>query len=342
MSQSKVRLGRTDLQISRVGFGAWAIGGTGWRYAWGSQDDDSSIAAIRAAIESGVNWIDTAACYGRGHSEEVVARALVGIPANDRPYIFTKCGVIAPPGGAEPSLIGDPSSIRAEVEDSLRRLQVESIDLYQVHWPPQDGTPIELTWQTMLDLKVEGKVRHVGLSNHSIELIERAESIGAVETLQPGFSAMSREAGSDLLPWAHAHDVGVIVYSPMQSGLLTGSFTAERARGLPSDDWRSSHPDFSGEPLARNLELVELLGQIAAERGVSTSEIAIAWTLGWPGVTAAIVGARSADQVAGWIGASEVALDQQDYDRIAELVERVGIGSGPSRRLATGSSGADG
>jgi aryl-alcohol dehydrogenase-like predicted oxidoreductase len=323
-------LGGTGLQITRVGFGAWAIGGNGWRYAWGGQDDEKSVAAIHRAIELGINWIDTAACYGRGHSEEVVARALRGIPENDHPYIFTKCGVIAPEGDAEPSLVGDPASIRREVEDSLRRLRVEVIDLYQVHWPAQDGTPLEAYWQTMLDLKAEGKVRHVGLSNHDRGQLEQAEAVGPVETLQPPFSAISRDTATDLLPWAVSRAAGVIVYSPMASGLLTGAFTAERVADLPADDWRATHPDFTGDALARNVRLARLLEEIGQQHGVSPGAVAIAWTLGWPGVTGAIAGARSPEQVDGWIAGADLDLSAEDYRALAGLIEQASIGSGPT------------
>jgi len=224
------RLGRTGMHLTRVGFGAWAIGGGDWAYAWGDQDDAASIAAIRRAVESGVNWIDTAAVYGFGHSEDVVAAALAGIPEADRPYVFTKGGLVWDPAdrSAAPRRAGHPASLRAEVEGSLRRLRVERIDLYQMHWPAEDGTPLEEYWQVFTDLKREGKIRAAGLSNHGISQLDAAEQIGPVDAIQPQFNLIHRDAASDVLPWAREHEAGVIVYSPMASGLLTGAFTAAR------------------------------------------------------------------------------------------------------------------
>ena len=252
--------GTTGMQLTRVGFGAWAIGGGGWAFAWGEQDDRDSITAIRHAVERGINWIDTAAVYGLGHSEEVVRRALAEIPTSERPYVFTKCGLVwdERDPSRPPHRVGDPAGIRRECEASLRRLGVERIDLYQMHWPTEDGTPVEDYWQAMLDLKAEGKVRAVGLSNHDVPLLERAERLGHVETLQPPFSAIRRTAAAELA-WCAERDTGVIVYSPMQSGLLTGTFTAERAAELGPDDWRSRSPYFTGEGLRRNRALADAL-----------------------------------------------------------------------------------
>ncbi|HEY0970002.1 MAG TPA: aldo/keto reductase [Gemmatimonadales bacterium] len=326
------RLGLTDMHVTRVGFGAWAIGGTGWAAGWGEQDDDASIAAIRHAVARGINWIDTAAVYGLGHSEEVVRRALDGMPADERPYVFTKCGMVWDESDrlAPAARVGDPASIRRECEASLRRLGVERIDLYQMHWPPQDGTPVEEYWRALLDLKAEGKVRAVGLSNHGVEELERAERVGHVDTLQPPFSAIRRTA-ADELRWCAAHDTGVIVYSPMQSGLLTGSFTRERAASLAPDDWRSRSSNFTGEGLERNLALADALRPVAARHDTTVATIAVAWTLAWPGVTAAIVGARSPGQVDGWIDAARLELTPGDLDEIAEAIGRTGAGRGPVR-----------
>jgi len=229
-------LGWTGMHLTRVGFGAWAIGGGGWAHAWGDQNDTESIAAIRHAVESGINWIDTAAVYGLGHSEEVVAAALADLPEADRPYIFTKGGQVWNPAdrAAEPRRVGDPASLRAEVEASLRRLNVERIDLYQMHWPAQDGTPVEEYWQVFTDLKRDGKIRAAGLSNHGIFQLEAAEEIGNVDAIQPPFNLIHRDAADDVLLWAREHETGVIVYSPMASGLLTGAFTAQRAASLPA------------------------------------------------------------------------------------------------------------
>lgn len=326
-------LGTTDMRITRVGFGAWAIGGGGWQFAWGTQDDAASIAAIRHAIERGINWIDTAAVYGLGHSEEIVARALRDIPPTDRPYIFTKAGLVwdEHDRAAPPRRIGDPASIRREVEASLTRLGVERIDLYQMHWPPEDGTPLADYWGTLLQLKAEGKVRAVGLSNHDVAQLEAAERLGHVDTLQPPFSAIRREVAAAELPWCAAHGTGVIVYSPMQSGLLTGSFSVERAAQLGADDWRSRASDFTGAGLRRNLALADALRPIADRHGSSVAAVAVAWTLAWPGVTGAIVGARSPAQVDGWIGAASLALTDTDLDDIAAAIQRTGAGTGPHR-----------
>ncbi|WP_029003584.1 aldo/keto reductase [Azorhizobium doebereinerae] len=326
--------GRAGMDITRVGFGAWAIGGPDWAVGWGAQDDSASVAAIRHAVGRGINWIDTAAVYGLGHSEEIVAAALKDIPAAERPYVFTKGGLIWDEAnrGAIPQRIGKPSSIKREAEASLKRLGVERIDLYQMHWPAQDGTPIEDYWQAFLDLKREGKVRAVGLSNHSVEQLEKAEALGHVDTLQPPFSAIRREAGAAEIAWCHAHGTGVIVYSPMQSGLLTGRFTAARAAGLPADDWRSRNPEYQGEKLERNLKLADALKPIAARHGASVASVAVAWTLAWPGVTGAIVGARSPEQVDGWLDAAKLDLTPDDLAEIARAIEATGAGAGPVGR----------
>lgn len=329
----RTRLGRTDMEITRVGFGAWAIGGGGWIYGWGEQDDNASVAAIRHAVGLGVNWIDTAAVYGFGHSEEVVGRALGEIPESERPYVFTKCGLIRDPEHPDgrPHRIGAAESLRREVDASLQRLGVERIDLMQVHWPSEDGSRIEDYWQTLLDLKSEGKLRAVGLSNHDIGQLEAAEALGHVDTLQPPFSAIQRDIASAELPWCAAHGTGVIVYSPMQSGLLTGRFSVARAEALPENDWRSTSPQFSGEKLVRNLELAEAMAPIARAHGTSVAAVAVAWTLAWPGVSGAIVGARSPNQVDGWIDAATLRLTEADIDAIAMAIAESGAGSGPVR-----------
>lgn len=327
----KRRLGRTEMHITPVGLGAWAIGGGDWAVGWGSQDDRQSIAAIRHAVERGVNWIDTAAIYGLGHSEEIVGAALKDIPTSQRPLVFTKCGLtwddqdrMAPPRN-----IGAPASIRRELEASLKRLGVERIDLYQMHWPAKDGTPIEDYWQTLLDLKAEGKVRAVGLSNHNVKQLEAAEAVGHVDTLQPPFSAIRREFAGAELPWCLAHDTGVIVYSPMQAGLLTGAFTQARADKLPADDWRSRNTEFNGDKLKHNLQLAETMKAVGKRHGTTAAATAIAWTLAWPGVSGAIVGARDPSQVDGWIDAATLHLRQADLDEIAATIHASGAGAGP-------------
>src|SRR2546430_1562594 len=326
-------LGTTGMRITRVGFGAWAIGGGGWTFAWGNQDDAESIAAIRHAVERGINWIDTAAVYGLGHSEEIVARALGDIPADDRPYVFTKAGLVwdERDHAAPPRRVGDPLSIRREVEASLRRLDGERIDLYQMHWPAEDGTLLEDYWGTLLQLKEEGKVRAVGLSNHDVAQLEAAKRLGHVDTLQPPFSAIRRDVAAAELPWCDAHHTGVIVYSPMQSGLLTGAFSVARAAQLGSDDWRSRSPDFTGLGLRRNVALADALRPLAQRHGATGASVAVDWTLAWPGVTGAIVGARLPGQVDGWIGAASLELTDADQGDIAAAIAHTGAGTGPVR-----------
>jgi aryl-alcohol dehydrogenase-like predicted oxidoreductase len=326
------QLGTTDMRITRVGFGSWAVGGD-WAVGWGSQDDRDSVAAIRHGVARGINWIDTAAIYGLGHSEEVVALALAGIPRSERPYVFTKCGLIPDPADrkALPRQVGAPASIRREVEDSLRRLNMERIDLYQMHWPAKDGTPIEDYWRTLLDLRQEGKVRAVGLSNHNVGQLEAAERLGHVDTLQPPFSAIKRSVGAAELPWCEAHRTGVIVYSPMQAGLLSGSFSAQRAAALPANDWRSRDAEFQGDTLRRNLHVAEAMRAIADRRNTTTAAVAVAWTLAWPGVTGAIVGARSPIQIDGWLDAAALTLTEREFEEIAAALDWSGAGTGPSR-----------
>jgi len=325
-------LGRTGMHLTRVGFGAWAIGGGGWAYAWGNQDDAASIAAIRHAVESGINWIDTAAVYGLGHSEEVVAAALTGLPEADRPFVFTKGGLVWDPAdrSAAPRRVGAPASLRTEVEASLRRLRVERIDLYQMHWPAEDGTPVEEYWQVFADLKREGKIRAAGLSNHGVFQLETAAETGTVDAIQPPFNLIHRDAASDVLPWAREHRAGAIVYSPMASGLLTGAFTAGRAARLEPGDWRAGHPDFTEPALSANLALARALRPVAERHGVTPAAVAVAWTLAFPGVTGAIVGARSPRQVDGWLPAASLELKEDDLSEISAAVRASGAGSGPA------------
>ena len=331
MEIAQAEFGTTGMRLTRVGFGAWALGGGDWAFSWGSQDDELSVRAIQAALELGVNWIDTAAVYGLGHSEEVVARALAGVPRSEQPFVFTKCGMVwdAADRTSEPQLVGRPESIRKELEASLRRLGRDVIDLYQMHWPAADGTPLEEYWGCLLELKKEGKVRAVGLSNHDPEQLGRAEAMGHVDSLQPPFSLIRREAAADVIPWCAQHSTGVIVYSPMQAGLLSGAFSWDRAASLRPDDWRSRDPEFNGERLTRNLELAAALEPIAERLGSTVAAVAVAWTLSWPGVTAAIVGARSQEQVRGWIDAPNLHLSSSDLDRIAEAASLTG--AGPTR-----------
>jgi aryl-alcohol dehydrogenase-like predicted oxidoreductase len=324
-------LGTSGLQITQVGFGAWAIGGGGWAYGWGSQDDAASIAAIKHAVASGINWVDTAAVYGLGHSEEVVGRAIGEIPAAERPLVFTKGGQVTDPSQpfAEPQRNLRPESIRKEVEASLRRLGVERIDLYQFHWPDATGTPIEESWGEMARLIDEGKVRAGGVSNFNVGLLWRAERVRHVDSLQPPFSLIHRQSAVDVIPWSAAHGTGVIVYSPMQSGILTDSFSRERLARMGADDWRRRNAEFQEPLLSRNLALRDALQPIASRHGVSVAAVAVAWTLSWPGVSGAIVGARSPRQVDGWIAAGNLTLDAADLAEITAAIERTQAGSGP-------------
>ncbi len=309
------QLGNSDLHITRVGYGAWAIGGSGWQFAWGSQDDNESIAAIHRTLELGANWIDTAAVYGLGHSEEVVTRALKSW-AGPRPYVFTKCGLRWDTKGKVQKVLS-ADSIRGEVEDSLRRLGAEVIDLYQIHWPPDPDSPaLEEGWTTLADLKNEGKVRWIGVSNFNVQQLLRAQAIAPVTSLQPPYSLLHREGEYEILPYSERDGVGVIVYSPMASGLLTGAMTRERIAQLPKDDWRKGHPDFTEPNLSRNLSLVDRLQEVARRHGRSAGEVAVAWTLHNPAVTGAIVGARNARQAEGVMRAGDLRLSEEDVHEI--------------------------
>jgi aryl-alcohol dehydrogenase-like predicted oxidoreductase len=326
-------LGSSGLAITRVGFGAWAAGGGGWSFGWGPQDDEDSLAAMRRAIERGVNWIDTAAVYGLGHSEEVVGRFLRELPAARRPLVFTKCGLIWDEKNpmVQSRRVLEPRSIAAECEASLRRLGVERIDLYQFHWPDQQGTPVEDSWAALARLVDQGKVRAVGVSNFGPDLLERCEAVRHVDSLQPPFSLVRRDAAEREIPWCVSHGTGVICYSPMQSGILTDRFDAARVARLAPDDWRRRSPEFQPPNLDRNLALRDALRPIAQRHGVTVSVVAIAWTLAWKGLTGAIVGARSAEQVDGWIGAATLDLTSADLDEIAAALARTGAGTGPTR-----------
>ena len=326
-------LGSSGLEITPVGFGAWAIGGGGWSFGWGPQDDAASLAGMRRALQLGVNWIDTAGVYGLGHSEELVGRLLRELPPADRPFVFTKGGLVWDPRDrmAEPHRVLKPESIRTEVDASLRRLRVERIDLYQFHWPDETGTPVEDSWETLVRLIEAGKIRAAGVSNFNVELLARSEAIRHVDSLQPPFSLIRREAGAEEIPWCAEHSTGVICYSPMQSGILTDSFSAERVAALAPDDWRKRAPEFQQPRLGRNLALRDALEPIARRHGTTVSATAIAWTLAWPGVTGAIVGARSAEQVDGWIGAATLKLTAGDLATVAAAIARTGAGDGPVR-----------
>jgi aryl-alcohol dehydrogenase-like predicted oxidoreductase len=311
MNQTK-KLGNSDLEITALGVGAWAMGGAGWQFAWGEQEDADSIAAIHAAINAGVNWIDTAAVYGLGHSEEVVGRALKELPK--KPYIFTKCERRWDESGKIYGWL-KADSIRQECEQSLRRLNIDVIDLYQIHWPEPDED-IEEGWTEMARLQQEGKVRWIGVSNFSVAQLKRAMKIAPVTSLQPPYSLLARGAEKEILPFVRANGIGVIVYSPMRAGMLTGKMTRQRALNLPKDDWRSSDKGFQEPNLSRNLELVEVLRRIGKRHGRTPGEVALAWTLENPAVTAAIVGLRRADQVSGTVGALTFRLTPDEITEI--------------------------
>jgi aryl-alcohol dehydrogenase-like predicted oxidoreductase len=305
-------LGNSDLHITSLGVGAWAMGGPGWRFSWGPQDDKDSIAAIRKALECGMNWIDTAAVYGLGHSEEVVARALEGMA--HRPYVFTKCERVWNDRGELGGSL-KAASLRRECEASLRRLKVDVIDLYQIHWPLPDED-IEEGWTTLAKLKEEGKVRYIAVSNFNVSQMKRIQAVAPITSLQPHYSILARDVEKEILPYCAEQNIGVIVYSPMRSGLLSGVMTRERAAALPDDDWRCRDLDFREPKLFRNLQLVDLLRSIGKRHGRTPGEVAIAWTLRNPAVTGAIVGLRRPEQVSGIIGAGEFRLSSEEIGEI--------------------------
>ncbi|HEY0867102.1 MAG TPA: aldo/keto reductase, partial [Fimbriimonas sp.] len=312
------QLGNSDLMIAPIGVGAWAMGGGGWAFSWGPQNDEASIAAIHRALDSGLNWIDTAAVYGLGHSEEVVGRALR--ERQDRPYVFTKCERVWDEKGV-PGRCLQRDSIRRECEDSLRRLGVDVIDLYQIHWPQPDED-IEEGWTALQELKAEGKIRWAGVCNFSVTQLRRAQQIAPVTSLQPPYHMLRREIEAELLPYAQSQGIGVIVYSPMASGLLSGGMTREKAASMASDDWRRGSEDFTEPILSRNLELVDRLREVGDRHGRTPGEVAIAWTLRLPSVTGAIVGVRSPEQVEGVIGAVDFRLSGEEVSEVEEALKR--------------------
>jgi len=310
------RLGNSDLQLTAIGFGAWAIGGGNWEFAWGPQEDGESIAAIHRALDLGVNWIDTAAIYGLGHSEEVVARALKS--TSHKPYVFTKCSMR---WHEDRSIYRSlkAASVVEELESSLRRLGVETIDLYQIHWPNPDEE-IEEGWAALEKARQQGKVRWIGVSNFNVDQMKRAQKIAPITSLQPPYSMLRRAIEAEVLPYVQANGIGVINYSPMVSGLLTGKMTAERVAAMPADDWRRRAVEFNEPRLSRNLKLVELLREIGSGHGVQPGVVAVAWTLRNSAITAAIVGGRSAEQVEGLAPALTFRLADDEYARINQFL----------------------
>jgi aryl-alcohol dehydrogenase-like predicted oxidoreductase len=306
------KLGSSELKLTPIGYGAWAIGGGNWEFAWGAQDDDESVRTIERALDAGLNWIDTAAVYGLGHSEKVVARAVRNSP--HKPYVFTKCSMR---WDADRKIYRSlkAESLEEELENSLRRLQVDVIDLYQIHWPNPDDE-IEEGWETLARFKEQGKIRYLGVSNFNVEQMKRAAKIAPITALQPPYSLLRRDIEAEILPFCREHNIGVINYSPMVSGLLTGKMTRERVEQLPADDWRKRSPNFNEPKLSRNLKLVELLREIGKEHGVEPGVVAIAWTLRNPAITAAIVGARRPDQVDGVLPSATFRLGDAEAERI--------------------------
>jgi aryl-alcohol dehydrogenase-like predicted oxidoreductase len=310
------QLGDSGLHLTHIGFGAWAIGGADWAHGWGPQDDHDSIAAIHRAIDAGINWIDTAAVYGLGHSEEIVGKALRSSSA--RPFIFTKCAMT---WDEDRKIVQSMKKIREEVEGSLRRTGVDVIDLYQIHWPVPDEE-LEEGWATMADLQKQGKVRYIGASNFSVAQMERAMKIAPITSLQPPYSAINRSVEAEILPFCLKHNIGVINYAPMHSGLLTGAMTRERVASLPDNDFRKRAKNYQEPQLSRNLALAELFQQIGARHGVIAGVVAIAWTLHHPAITASIVGGRSAEQVDGVLPAATFRLSDAEYEEVAEFLKQ--------------------
>ncbi len=314
---TKKQLGNSGLHLTSIGFGAWAIGGGNWQYGWGHQDDQESIAAIHHALEAGVNWIDTAAVYGLGHSEEVVAKALESM-SSTKPYVFTKCGMV---WGQDRQITNSLKQIKREAEDSLRRLKVDVIDLYQIHWPNPDSE-VEEGWTALAELQREGKIRFLGASNFNIDQMERALKIAPITSLQPPYSAINRAVEAEILPFCLKHNIGVINYSPMQSGLLTGSMTRERIQQMPDDDFRKKAKNFQEPALSHNLDLANLMREIGNRHAVTAGVVAIAYTLHNPAVTAAIVGGRSAKQVEGILPAATFRLTEPEYNEILTFLAK--------------------
>lgn len=327
----KTVLGSTGMEITSIGFGSLPMGGSQWVSGRGAQDADESLRTFRHALAEGINWVDTAPIYGNGLAEELIGSVLADIPVAERPFVFTKAGLLWDTDDArgEPFRTGDPAVIRKDVEASLRRLGVDQLDLLYMHWPPLDAFTLEEYWPVFLELRDAGVVRAIGLSNHDADELRRAETLGHVDVIQPPLSALNRAAATDLIPLARDNGTGVLCYAPLESGLLSGGYTIARAAQLPDDDWRRADPEFSGEGLLRNLKVTDALQSVAQRRGVTTSAVAIAWVLSVPGVNGAIAGARTADQIDGWLRSADVALTETELRFIADAIDASGAGSGP-------------
>jgi aryl-alcohol dehydrogenase-like predicted oxidoreductase len=316
-----------ELPLSRVGLGAWAFGGVGW----GPQDDRDSIAAIHRAVELGVNWIDTAAVYGNGHAERIIGAALADLSPSERPLVCTKAGVLVDTTSGHTYRDLTPQSLRGECEASLTRLGLERIDLYQLHWPVNDSGIVEQAWETLGELQREGKIRQAGVGNFDVSLLDRCAARRSIDAVQVPLSLLSRDAARAVLPWTTARGTRALVYSPLESGLLAGGFTPQRLRSLPESDWRPRRPQFQQPQFNRTMELVRRLAPLAADLGASLTQLAIAWTLAWPGVSGVIVGARSAEQVDCWAGAFGLTLDDSVLREIESALLETGAGKGPTR-----------
>jgi aryl-alcohol dehydrogenase-like predicted oxidoreductase len=327
---TRAPLGRSGVEIERVGLGAWALGGPGWEWGWGPQADGESVSTIHRAVERGLRWVDTAASYGLGHGERVVGRALRGLPGGERPLVFTKGGTTWRHGARSARRVGDPASLRRQCDASLRRLGVERIDLYQLHWPPEDGTPIEAAWAAMAELVDAGKVRWIGVCNFNVDLLARCEAVRAIDSVQAPLSLIARESASDVVPWCFQNGAAMLAYSPLQSGLLSGGFGSPGPSRLHAADWRRRDQEFAAPRVARNLELVECLRAIARRHGRTVAEVAIAWVLAWP-ICAAIAGARRPDQVDAWCRAADLSLTAAELREIANAIATSGAGAGPAQ-----------
>jgi aryl-alcohol dehydrogenase-like predicted oxidoreductase len=316
--------------LSRIGLGTWVMGSAGWQASLGRQADDDSLRVIRAAVEAGINWIDTAPVYGLGHAEEIVGSALRSLPCSDRPMVFTKCGIVWDDRDSPTREVLSRANIRAECHASLRRLGVPELDLLQIHWPATDGTPVEESWTAMAELAAEGLTRWIGVSNFDAALLDRCERIRHVDTLQPPFSLLRRGAAADVIPWCTRHGTAVLAYSPLESGMLAGSYTKRRALELGPEDVRLERPEVFCEPdLSRNLALARCLDKIAGRSGRTVAELACGWVLSWPGVTAAILGARTERQLAGWSGHGSDTLPGGLISEISDALVATAAGNGP-------------